>query len=421
MNEGDGCMNKFFDMYVGLKKDCYILAFGRAVTSMGSLIWPMLTLILKSKLGYGAETIAQIFLIMGIVQLPMNLLGGKLADCFSKKHLIVIFDIISILCFIITGLLPLSMASLCIYFIGSIFQQMESPSYDALVADLTTSDQREKAYSLNYLAMNFGIVLSPIIGGLLFKDYLNLAFIISGISISFSTILIFFFIHPVNQIKEQTNSIYESEFAGSAFSFLKARKILLFYFIISALGAVIYSQFNFLMPLHLEAIFFEDSAFYFGILTSINAFVVVTCTPLLTKWMQGLMDISKNMIGFIFEVGALSCFMSITNQYFVICILMVFFTFGEISMTLGNIPYVTRRIPSTHRGRIIALVGIFTSLFTSFSNLIVGKLVEMYSLAFVWRGIALFGLISVILFVFYMRLDRKSFPLLYEKSKSTKE
>ena len=39
---------KFIQQYKNLSKEIYILFFGRVVTSMGSLIWPLLTLILKN-------------------------------------------------------------------------------------------------------------------------------------------------------------------------------------------------------------------------------------------------------------------------------------------------------------------------------------------------------------------------------------
>ena len=71
---------KFIQQYKNLSKEIYILFFGRVVTSMGSLIWPLLTLILKNKLGYNATTIATITMAMSILQFPMLLLGGKLAD-----------------------------------------------------------------------------------------------------------------------------------------------------------------------------------------------------------------------------------------------------------------------------------------------------------------------------------------------------
>ncbi|TJX52361.1 MFS transporter, partial [Soehngenia saccharolytica] len=41
---------KFIQQYKNLSKEIYVLFFGRVVTSMGSLIWPLLTLILKNKL-----------------------------------------------------------------------------------------------------------------------------------------------------------------------------------------------------------------------------------------------------------------------------------------------------------------------------------------------------------------------------------
>ena len=67
-------------MYGGLRKEVYILCFGRFVTAMGSLVWPMLTLILKSKLGFDAEQVALWFLVFGVLQLPFSLLGGRMTD-----------------------------------------------------------------------------------------------------------------------------------------------------------------------------------------------------------------------------------------------------------------------------------------------------------------------------------------------------
>ena len=49
---------KFLEQYKHLGKEIYILFWGRIVTSMGSLIWPLLTMILENKLGYDATLIA---------------------------------------------------------------------------------------------------------------------------------------------------------------------------------------------------------------------------------------------------------------------------------------------------------------------------------------------------------------------------
>ena len=48
---------KFIGQYQNLSREIYVLLWGRIVTSMGSLIWPLMTLILKNKLRYDATTI----------------------------------------------------------------------------------------------------------------------------------------------------------------------------------------------------------------------------------------------------------------------------------------------------------------------------------------------------------------------------
>lgn len=52
---------KFIDQYKNLGREIYILFFGRIVTSMGALIWPLMTLILKNKMGYDATFIAHTY------------------------------------------------------------------------------------------------------------------------------------------------------------------------------------------------------------------------------------------------------------------------------------------------------------------------------------------------------------------------
>ena len=164
---------KLFNQYKNLSREIYVLFFGRIVTSMGALIWPLLTLIMKNKLGYSATTIALIDIVMLIMQFPMILIGGKLADHANRKLIIVICDMITVTAYIICGIIPISNYSILILYVASVFATIESPSYDALIADLSDSEGREQAYSLQYLGMNLGLILAPTIGGLLFENYLN--------------------------------------------------------------------------------------------------------------------------------------------------------------------------------------------------------------------------------------------------------
>lgn len=405
----------YFDMYKGLKKEIYVLSFGRIMTSMGSLIWPMFTLILKNKLGFDAGMIGFYMMIMSLVMIPCNLLGGKLADHFNKKHLIVLFDLISVLSILICGFIPLSLASLFIFALGSVFQQMEWPSYDSLIADLTQTDEREKAYSLSYLSVNVGMVLAPIIGGILFNDYLEAAFIVNGLSILSSTILIYFFVKEVKvkQNIEKMNS-YEKSEKGSIIDVLSTRKILIFYFILASINGIIYSQFNFLIPLHLENSFISSGAFYFGMLASVNAAVVIICTPFLTRFFEKWHDIDIFILGNFLEISSLGMYIFITMQLYLCIISMIIFSLGEILCTISSTPYLTKRIPATHRGRILSIQSITTMIIGSVGNLVVGQLINQFELSFVWMLILLLGVVSMLGYGFYRKYDMKKYNLLYK-------
>lgn len=57
-------MFKIFKQYKGLRRELYVLFFGRIVTSLGAMIQPLLTLILSSKLHFDAASIALLLLFL---------------------------------------------------------------------------------------------------------------------------------------------------------------------------------------------------------------------------------------------------------------------------------------------------------------------------------------------------------------------
>lgn len=122
-----GFLKKHFSMYSHLPKEIYVLAFGKVMTSMGALIWPMLTLIMSEKLGLNGQTIGLYMMIFSLFMGPFYLLGGKLADKYNKKHIIVTFDLIGNSLYFVCAALPMSMTTLYLLAIASLFQAMEQP------------------------------------------------------------------------------------------------------------------------------------------------------------------------------------------------------------------------------------------------------------------------------------------------------
>lgn len=408
-------LKNHFSMYTHLPKEIYVLAFGKIMTSMGALIWPMLTLIMSEKLNLNGQTIGMYMMMFSMFMGPFYLLGGKLADKYNKKHIIVTFDLIGNSLYFVCAVLPISMTTLYLLAIASVFQSMEQPAYDALIADLTTYKDRERAYSLNYLAMNLGLVMAPMIGGILFNNYLNLSFFINGLADISSTLLLFIFIKNVKNTVQDNKTVneYEKGEAGSIFKVFSQRKLFFLLFIISGIAAMIYNQFNFLMPLHMEEAFRGTGAFKFGILASINAVVVVIGTPIVTKKFSGVTDVRIMYFGQLLESVGLAFFIFV-NRYFVIAVVgIIIFTTGEIFGSISKTPYLTKRIPETHRGRVLSITNSCAGLIGILSNYVIGILIDYYTFHTVWIIIAAIGVVVMILYSIYLRLDKKAYPGLY--------
>ena len=404
---------KFIQQYKNLSKEIYVLFFGRIVTSMGSLIWPLLTLILKNKLGYNATTIATLTMAMSILQFPMLLLGGKLADTLNRKKIIIVCDLVTVVSYIICGLLPLSNYSIALFYIAGVFATIEGPSYDALVADLSDSESREKAYSLQYLGMNLGLVLSPTIGGLLFENYLWLAFILTGLATLSSTILIILFIKRLSVEKGNVSAYEEKRENESVFRILRERKTLILYALVGGCGGMVYAQCNYLLPLNMETLYGAKGATIFGMLTSTNAIVVIIATPLITTFLSRLMDVRKILIGESLIVLGLFGYRFVQGAMVPYFILMILFTIGEVFNTLGHQPYMTRRIPSTHWGRVNSFVNTVNGLFAGVGNIFIGKIVDVKGYDMAWLAVGVLGAVAIILVVMLNLVDKRQFGLLY--------
>lgn len=411
-------MAKFrpFEQYRGLRKELYILTIGRMMTNLGSMIFPIFTLILNQKLGLNAQTIAIAMLVYSLVSIPMSLLGGKLADAFNKKYIIIFCDIISVIAFVYCFFAEINIVNIIIFAAASLFQSIEWPAYDALIADFTTSKDRERAYSLSYLGANLGLVLAPTLGGLLFNNYLNLAFLINGCSILLSTILIFFLVKNLSKEKDTSQAAeYEKDIKSNSIVYIFKNRVVLLFIIISILGSFIYAMYNYLMPLDLTANYGDQGSVIFGTISSVNCIVVVVFTSLITRFFKRIYDADKLYFGTGLEIlGYLIFFLLIKNVVFCY-VAIVIFTYGEIFNTLASSPFLTRRIPASHRGRVMAFSNVVVSLVSSGLQIAIGTVYDNPDLGrnFAWGIVFGAGAVTFVLITIVRILDRKDYPALY--------
>lgn len=417
-------MKQLITQYGGLKKEIYILFIGKLVTAMGSFVWPMLTFFLTTKLGLSDGTSTLIIATSSVLSFPAALLGGKLADRFSRKSIIILFDCMTVSLYLLAAVLPLTIGTAVLLFLAGLFQTIESPAYDALNADYSTSAQREKAYSLSYLGFNLGFIVGASVSGILFENFLRLAFCINGIAIFISTVLIIFFVHSKNAISEDASMLQESyseyelpvDDKIPVLKILRQRPVLIGMLLVGCIASMPSNLVGILLPLQLKDSLGEAGATLYGYLNSLNGFVVIVFTPILTVLLKKLTEIPKTIIGLLLFIAGTALF-SLETATLILFVGMFVFTLGEVVTVLGSNPYNSRRIPASHRGRVGGISSVVYSVFSSVTQYLISfMLMAMGSnYRMIWMVFIVCGLVAAGLYGLMYGPDKRSFPKLYER------
>lgn len=417
-------MTKLITQYRGLKKEIYILFVGKLVTAMGSFVWPMLTFFLTTKLGLSDGTATVLIATATVLSLPAALLGGKLADRFSRKYIIIIFDCLTVALYIIAAILPTSYITAVLIFLAGLFQTIESPAYDALNADFSTSEQREKAYSLSYLGFNLGFIIGAAVSGLLFQKYIWLAFLLNALAVFTSTVLIWIFIHMKNAVgaDEDTASEVYNEYEmpmdekTPVMRILRERRVVLFGLLLGCFAWLPSNVAGILLPLQLKEAMGEYGATVYGYLSSLNGATVIVCTPVFSMLLRKMTELPKAALGLLLFCGGLSLY-SVGTALATLFLGMFVFSVGEVISVLGANPYASRRIPASHRGRIGGITSVMSTVFSAMTQYLIGGVLMLTQSNYrlIWIVIISCGVLAAVLYALLYRADKKAFPLLYEK------
>ncbi|MBZ9686306.1 MFS transporter [Clostridium estertheticum] len=401
-------IKKIYSPYQGLPKEIYIIFISRIINTMGCFVQPLLVLILTQKIGLQKDVAGIYITVVCLISAPCLILGGKLVDTIGRKKVILIsqgFGAITLIC---CGFIKPNIMMIYILMLSSVLYSLSTPAYDALLADLTTPENRKTSYSLVYMGWNLGFVIGPLIGGMLFKNYLSLVFIGDGITTVLSLALVMIYVKEtiVEEMDlTQENRQQEKRVEGSVFSVLLSRPILLFFSLILCCYSFEYSQWGFTLPLQLGEIYKNLGAFNYGILAAVNGAIVILITPLILKITFSVKPIRAISIGGLFYAIAFGMF-AVTKIFSLFLFFTIIMTLGEIMININASTFIANHTPSSHRGRISAILPIISGAGYAFGPITMGKIITKYSISSGWIIIGILGLISAFMMFLIERMDK---------------
>jgi len=407
-------VNNLLKPYKGLQREVYIIALSKFINALGALIFPFLALILSKKIGLSGFQAGIYTSIGGFLFIPSSVLGGKLADKYGRKKIILIFESLGMLAYVGCIFIEPTMTMVYMIMLAAVFMGIAAPAHDAMIADFSDVEKREGAYSLLYLGFNLGFAFSMILAGQLFADHLHWMFVIDAATAMIGLLLIAFFVaEPTKenvQSKDGTRATADSlsndeeDYSGSIFQVLWERPILLKFALLMFIYKFVYSQWTFLMPIHAADEFGEKvGTVLYGNLGTLNALIVVLLTALITRLFTRFTSIHKIVLAsLLLSIGfGLLGFISGQKAFY---LSVIIFTIGEIMEAISTMPYVMNHTPKSHRARMSSFVNLTMGIGFTVGPVMMGLVKDTWGYDFSWKLVGVIGLVGT--FGMY-RLSRK--------------
>ncbi len=204
---------------------------------------------LTYKIGISVSVVGIIVAVNSALGMIGAMIGGKLVDTIGRKKILMIFRTASGVGYVICAFVKMPVIITLLLMLSSFLGGFSQPVYSTIITDLTEGEERKAAFSLEYMAMNIGFSVGPLLAGFLYENYLTWLFLGDAITTFISVFLILMFVPETMPTKKELEKLkertFESAEEGSLLSALIKRPVLLIFSFIIVIYFIVFSQFNF--------------------------------------------------------------------------------------------------------------------------------------------------------------------------------
>lgn len=394
----------FLTQYKGLPKQIYILSISRTVVSMGMMfVYPFLSLLLTSRLGYTGVEASYIVVIASIASTLGTLAGGKLSDEIGRKKVYVTATFVVIITMTIAGFFASSY--LVIFFIVVTYFVASAilPTVSAMILDWADESNKAECFSLMYLSGNIGSALGPVIAGMLFYSHMPWIFFSMAIIYFLTFLLVLCKVQDIYVPRKDTRHL-EKVKQESLISIVLRNPILLIFTICLALLTLCYINLDFMLPLQLRDLFgLNAGSKYSSLVWTINGAVVVACTPIIVSFTKKNHPLFNIGIACVLYAAGFSLY-GFSHSIGIFMMAVIVWTSGEILISTCAGIYIADQSPATHKGRSMSLYEFARGIGRLSGPVFTGYLLTTLSYAQTWFIIAGVCLtVDAIIWVLYQK------------------
>lgn len=354
--------------------------------------------------------------ILVLLNIPIGLFGGHIIDVFSKKHTIIIYQLIMTIALLMMAIALMgSINNLVIFCIGytifSLVWGLQFPAMEAVIMDAITPSVEHIVYKLDYWLGNVATALGIFLGSYLY--YVNKPIILLiATSIFFMVLLAFVKWIPkqVSGVSSEKNYKLKEMFQNYAGVFKDSRYLIL----ILGSSLLLSAEFSTssYVALRLQKTFASISIFniqidgvkMFSFIMIVNTIVVVFASYIVMKGFNIFKDKTYVFIGLLlYLIG----YVNIThlNTFYPLIIAMIIATIGEIIYSPVVEEKKYKMTPTYARGSYSAIgnLGFSVAELIARLGIIIGTFLTPASMSMYMLVIILIGAVGIYVSAFSIK------------------
>jgi len=381
--------------YSGLKnipRNIWMLSIATLINRAGTMVLPFIALYAHQELNVSEGDAGLVLAAYGIGAFITAPFAGKLSDKIGTLRMMKISlfctgSFLFLYSFITNYFLFLSLT-----FVWAILSEAFRPASMSFISSEITSERRKTAFALQRLAINLGMSIGPVIGGILSTINFHLLFYVDGFtSLAAATFLVF---SPLKTHTSAESLIDEKIIIQKRATVFKDRRLLYFLLALIPVEMVFFQHIGALPLFIVSDLGFSTAVF--GLLTAVNTALIIFIEVPLNDSMRNWDD-RKSL-----ALGALLCgigfgLMAFTNTIPPIVFLIVIWTFGEMIFFPSSGEYVAKIAPEKQRGEYMGYFQMSFSFAFMVGPWLGAEVLEQFGSIYLWLGCFVFGLISVVL------------------------
>ncbi|WP_225833939.1 MFS transporter [Streptomyces sp. NK08204] len=379
----------------GLPREFWWLWTSTLVNRLGAFVATFMALYLTLGRGYSASYAGLVASLHGLGGVVSSLGGGVMADRLGRRPTLLIAQTATAGAVALLGFMTDPVAIAGVAFLVGMASNASRPAVQAMMADIVRPEDRVRAFSLNYWAINLGFAVSSAAAGFIAQfSYLAGFLIEAGMTLACAVVV--FLKLPESR---PTAGAKQAEDGTGLGTVLRDRRYMAVVGL-SFLVALVFQQGAVGLPVAMGRAGFSPADYGFAI--AVNGILIVALQIPVTRFIEhrdprALLVVSSLLAGYGFGLTAFA------GSVGVFALTVCVWTLAEIVHAPTQTGLVVRLSPVHGRGRYQGMYTLSWSVAALIAPLMSGTVIDRFGAQWLWGVCAVVGTVAAFGYAVLMR------------------